>query len=208
MDDKRLTGNEASTVRRQAATAGILLLLVSAAAMGIVQQRSSQTVPSQPPPVAIPSPQNSPEASKVAPPSIATAPEQPEESLVDRLQGSWKLERYGERVLTVCDDGTASADVRLNMLGALLYGDRLQLELDWSLEEGVMTQTIRTGTPAEAVGRLINDWGDTKEYRIVEVTDEQLVLDDLADGDREVWTRVGVNASSAEREMTEPKTPR
>jgi hypothetical protein len=127
-------------------------------------------------------------------------PASPEHSaLAEQLVGVWKLQRHGERTLHLNADGTATAEVTLNMIGALMYGERMTLQLNWTLDAGVMTQTITSGTPPEAVNRLIRDWGDRREYRVIEVNDEQLVLSEVGDdggGDREVWTSVTSTSSS------------
>jgi hypothetical protein len=111
-----------------------------------------------------------------------------ERPLTDRLAGVWTLHRHGEQTLTIRQDGTATADVKLSMLAAVLYGSRLQLDLAWTLNGDVMTQTIVSGTPSEAVQRLIRDWGDSKSYRVEKVTANRLVLTQVSDGDEEVWT--------------------
>lgn len=132
----------------------------------------------------------------------ARAPQQP--ALAEQLVGVWKMQRHGERTLHLNADGTATAEVKLNMLGALMYGERMTLELTWTLEGDVMTQTISSGRPEEPVKRLIRDWGDRRAYRVIEVSDEQLVLSEVGDdGDRDVWTNV---AAPASRPATSPST--
>lgn len=132
----------------------------------------------------------------------AAVPQEP--ALAEQLVGIWHLERHGERTLHIHADGTATAEVKLNMLGALMYGERMTLQLNWTLQDDVMTQTITSGTPQEAVQRLIRDWGDRREYRVIEASDEQLVLSEVGDdGDRDVWTSVESTPSTTASRTTQ-----
>lgn len=128
-------------------------------------------------------------------------------ALADQLVGVWQLQKHGQRTLQLNRDGTATAEVKLNMLGALIYGEQMTLELDWSLKGDVMTQTVTSGSPPHAVERLINDWGNRREYRVIEVSDQQLVLAEVGDdGDRDVWTSIPKAPSSTASRT--PQSPR
>ena len=132
-----------------------------------------------------------------SPTEPATKPADDEASLPSRLAGVWRLEKHGTRTITILPDGTATAIVRLDFVGALLYGEELSLRLTWSLEGDVMTQTVTGGEPADAVARLVNDWGAERTYQVVEANDRRLVLAELDDdNDRDVWTAVAPAADS------------
>jgi hypothetical protein len=124
--------------------------------------------------------------------TVSAVPEIPADATPrDRLTGTWRLEKHGTRTITILPDGTATANVRLDFVGALLYGEELSLRLTWSLKDGVMTQSITGGEPADAVARLINDWGAERRYQVVEVNDAQLILAEVDDdNDRDVWMAV------------------
>ena len=124
-----------------------------------------------------------------------------EESLGRRLAGVWQLEKHGTRTITILPGGTATAKVRLDFVGALLYGEELSLRLTWSLKDNVMTQAITGGEPADAVARLVNDWGAERRYQVVEANDRRLVLAELDDdNDRDVWTAVAPDSSATTTE--------
>jgi hypothetical protein len=105
-----------------------------------------------------------------------------------RLVGSWKGSNFGEQTLTNHADGTARLDVVLNRLAALRYGRSLQLQLTWTVEKGIVRHKVTGGSPPEKVARLINDFGDSLEYRIVDVRDSHLLLSELDnDESRKQW---------------------
>jgi hypothetical protein len=59
----------------------------------------------------------------------------------------------------------------------LRYGKSLQLDLEWTVEGGVLRHKVVGGSPPEKVARLVRDWGTTLEYEIVEVTDSHMLLE-------------------------------
>lgn len=97
------------------------------------------------------------------------------------LVGTWKGNNFGEQTLTNYSDGTARLDVTLNRLAALRYGRSLALQLTWTVEKGIVRHKVTGGSPAEKVARLINDFGDNLEYRIVDIRDSHMVLSDPND---------------------------
>lgn len=102
---------------------------------------------------------------------------QPDEWFRQHLVGTWTCNVFGTQKLTNFSDGTAKLDVKLNRLGALRYGKSLQLDLEWTVEGGVLKHTVVGGSPPEKVARLVRDWGKTLEYEIVEVTDSHMLLE-------------------------------
>ena len=104
------------------------------------------------------------------------------------LVGSWKGNNFGEQTLTNYSDGTARLDVTLNRLAALRYGRTLELQLTWKVQNGIVRHKVTGGSPPEKVARLISDFGDSLEYRIVDLRDSRLVLSDLDDNQsRRQW---------------------
>jgi hypothetical protein len=78
-------------------------------------------------------------------------------------------------------DGTASMHVQLDFFGSLLYGPEMTLELSWNVKDDVMSHAIIGGSPKKNVDRMIRDYGDSRHYRIVELNDELLLLEDFED---------------------------
>ncbi len=128
---------------------------------------------------------------------LADPPVRPDAWYRQRLVGSWKGNNFGEQTLTNRADGTARLDVVLNRLAALRYGRNLQLELTWTVEKGIVRHKVTGGSPPEKVARLINDFGDSLQYRIVDVRESQLLLSDLDDDQsRKQWNAVPQIASN------------
>jgi hypothetical protein len=97
------------------------------------------------------------------------------------LVGTWKGQNFGEQVLTNYSDGTARLAVTLNRLAALRYGRNLELQLTWTVERGIMRHKVTGGSPPEKVARLINDFGDCLEYRVMEIREAHFLLSDPDD---------------------------
>lgn len=108
-------------------------------------------------------------------------------TLQRKVIGTWTTRAFGTQELTNYSDGTARLDVTLNRLAALRYGRSLTLELVWTVKDGVMTHSIKGGSPPEKVKRLVNDWGKTLEYRIVEITDTHMLLVKPNDNEQSRW---------------------
>lgn len=108
-------------------------------------------------------------------------------SLTRRLIGTWTTKSFGTQELTNYSDGTARLDVTLNRLGALRYGKSLRLDLVWTVENGVMRHTVKGGSPPEKVARLVNDWGKTLEYEVIEVTETHILLEKPNEDDQSKW---------------------
>ena len=103
------------------------------------------------------------------------------------LLGTWTTRSFGTQELTNYSDGTARLDVTLNRLGGLRYGKSLTLDLVWTVENGVMKHTVKGGSPQDKVARLVNDWGSTLEYEIIEVTDTHMLLEKPDADDQSRW---------------------
>lgn len=108
-------------------------------------------------------------------------------SLTKRLIGTWTTKAFGTQELTNYSDGTARLDVTLNRLGALRYGKSLRLDLDWTVQNGVMRHTVKGGSPPEKVARLVKDWGKTLEYEVIEATETHILLEKPNEDDQSKW---------------------
>jgi len=113
-----------------------------------------------------------------------------DETLRQRIVGTWRLEDHGERIVENRPDGTATMIVRLSFAGALFYGSRLDFELTWTVEEGVLTHSIVSGRPKANVDKLIRDWGSSMSSRILSLEGEMLHLEEANPSrDRYRWYR-------------------
>ena len=123
-------------------------------------------------------------------PDVASAAAPTDDELRRRIQGIWRLEDHGERIVENRPDGTATMIVRLNFAGALFYGSRLDFELTWSVVDGVLTHSIVSGTPKANVDKLVRDWGSSMSSRILGLDDRMLHLEETnASKDRYRWYR-------------------
>lgn len=95
------------------------------------------------------------------------------------VSGTWRIRRYGDHVLTTNPDGTATMQMKLNRLAAMFYGSEMRLDLRWHIEGGLLKQRVVGGFPESAVNKLIEDYGDTHDYRILEQAKDHLLVEDV-----------------------------
>lgn len=79
----------------------------------------------------------------------------------------------------------------LDPLSALRYGERLILELEWTVEDGTVTHRLVGGDPPQCVSRLVHDFGDQQRHLVIEVNAETLRLQKVGGNDAAEWTRCG-----------------
>lgn len=121
-----------------------------------------------------------------------------------QLVGVWTLNDNISRTLETFSDGTGHIDVKLDFVSSFLYGSRLSMDLEWKLEGDHLTQVVTGGTPEKNVKRLLNDFGNSRAYRIVDVTDEFLLLETLGNPPmQERWERQSGGTAAASRSLAE-----
>lgn len=98
---------------------------------------------------------------------------------IPSVTGRWVLNDGIRRDVTMYPDGTATMDVQLDFFASLLYGAQMSLKLSWSLQDGVLTHTIVSGTPKKNVDRLIRDFGDSRSYKVLKLGESVLELQDF-----------------------------
>lgn len=103
------------------------------------------------------------------------------------VTGRWVLDQGIRRDITLREDGTASLLVELDLISSLVYGSRLQMELSWEQKDNVLTHTIIHGEPAKNVERLARDFGAKRSYRILLLTESEMVLKDVDESDPEEY---------------------
>jgi hypothetical protein len=146
-------------------------------------------------------PEQPPEAPNTDPPPEATnstfdVAALSDAELASRLVGQWEGEMYGDQQIDNRADGTARLIAQLDFVAALIYGDRLEMQLKWSVRDRVLTHEILSGEPADNVERLARHQGRSRSYRIEALTDHELTLRSIDDEtETRIWTRTG-DASS------------
>jgi hypothetical protein len=127
------------------------------------------------------------------PPSNADEPpthETPEEKQRRLLPGVWRDEYQGKRTMTLNADGTGTMVVELSGVQATLFAPRLHFYLQWSLAGDMLVKTTVGGEPAKKVNLILKMMGDTAKDKILEITDERLLLLDKNGETEYDWKRV------------------
>ena len=121
-----------------------------------------------------------------------------EASLKTQMLGTWEDDYKGHRTLTLNADGTGTMVVELNGLSATLFASKLTFQEAWSVGDGKVTMKATGGEPATKVRLVLSLHGDSSTQRIVEVTDERMILVEEPSETRFEWRRVRVSDSRKE----------
>ncbi|MCA9053010.1 MAG: hypothetical protein KDA75_04190 [Planctomycetaceae bacterium] len=112
----------------------------------------------------------------------------------ERLFGTWSTEHHGKQTIENRADRTASLTIDFDWIAALLYGSHMELKLKWRVQGGILTNVIESGTPDANVKRLIGDYSQQCQYVVLELADDEILLQEVADPDAfHRWKRVTVN---------------
>ena len=107
------------------------------------------------------------------------------------ILGRWRTVSNGTRVIENRTDGTASMDVTFDFVASLLYGDRMHIELRWSVANGLLVYTMQSGAPKSPFDRIVATYGSQATYRFHSIAPERMHLVRLNDSSESyVWTRI------------------
>lgn len=120
----------------------------------------------------------------------AVKPADPDAPLRRLVVGTWEDHYQGKRTMTLRADGTGSMVVELAGLTAMLYADRLRFDMVWALEQGRLKKQTLRGEPADKVELILKLMGDRVDERILELTEERLLLLDQNGQTQYDWKRV------------------
>ena len=110
---------------------------------------------------------------------------------ISRIVGNWEASHLGHQILTARPDGTATIEMSLTPMAAVLYGRHVTLDLRWTLNGNLLTQQIVGGSPAKSVKKLIAKFGGTQCYQIMECQfDHLLVSNSNRDNESIRWNAV------------------
>jgi hypothetical protein len=125
-------------------------------------------------------------------------PESDPQGTDDRLRqailGKWEDEYRGKRQLTVHDDGTGTMIVEPDGIGKRLFAAELRFELEWTLADGHVTMKMIRGEPKSKVQLILKLHGQEADYKILDLTNEQMLLLDPDGKTRYDWRRPGTTA--------------
>lgn len=112
-----------------------------------------------------------------------------DEHLRRQVIGTWQDEYQGRRTKTLEEDGTGTMVVELDGMRARLFARRLTFEMVWSIENGRLKKRTVRGQPIVQVQMILRSMGDRVEERILELTDDRLLLLDQDGKTRYDWRR-------------------
>lgn len=113
-----------------------------------------------------------------------------EPSIKRLMTGVWEDDYKGHRILTLRPDGTGSMVVELEGLAATLFAAKLTFSEEWCVSNGKVTMKATGGEPAGKVRLVLSLHGDRSTQKIVEVTDDRMILVEEPSGTRFEWRRV------------------
>lgn len=112
-----------------------------------------------------------------------------------KIVGEWEDDYQGKRHLTVNEDGTGTMVVELDGIGKRLFAARLAFDLDWSVADGRIVMKTLGGEPKSKVQMVLKLYGSEADYKILELTDERMLLMDADGKTKYDWRRRGATAA-------------
>lgn len=107
------------------------------------------------------------------------------------IVGTWETNRStGHRDLVIREDGTATMVVNIESMMRFVFGSKVELDIEWSVKDGVLHFRMVGGKPKSSVDLLTSGYGDSIAYRILELSDDRLLVKDGGDDPDHDWTRV------------------
>jgi hypothetical protein len=112
-----------------------------------------------------------------------------------KIVGEWEDDYQGKRHLTVNEDGSGTMVVELDGIGKRLFAARLAFDLDWSVADGRVVMKTLGGEPKSKVQLVLKLYGSEADYKILELTDERMLLMDADGKTKYDWRRPGATAA-------------
>ena len=130
-----------------------------------------------------------------APPSVVATPSveqvDPETSRLSKLVvGEWRQNFYGERTLSVKDDGTASMTILPSGVFAFGFGPKIDLTMFWSVKDGHLDYGVNGGSPEDKVKLAAKTWGDHWVEKIISLDENKLDLLSVDGSSHSIWERI------------------
>jgi hypothetical protein len=108
-----------------------------------------------------------------------------------KLLGKWEDNYQGKRSLSVAEDGTGTMVVELEGIGRRIFADRLAFDLEWTSADGRITMKTLGGEPKSKAQLVLKLYGNEAEYKILELTDDRMLLLDADGKTKYDWRRPG-----------------
>lgn len=133
------------------------------------------------------SPATSIEISAEATP-VAAANDTPDPAKL--IVGRWEQFNRGRRVLVVREDGTATMDVNLEGAWAYVVGEKLEFQIEWTLDKSRLLLKMIGGKPDGALKFVASVYGNERNHQVETLTSDQMILVDEKDKSRDIWKRI------------------
>jgi len=119
-----------------------------------------------------------------------SVPDPRDEQFRRLVVGTWEDDYQGKRTMTLKDDGTGTMAVELDGLKAKLFAPRLRFEMVWAVDQGRLKKQTLKGEPPVTVQMILKAMGDRVDERILELTQDRLLLLDKDGKTKYDWRRV------------------
>ncbi len=106
------------------------------------------------------------------------------------ILGTWQDNYKGKRTMTFREDGTATMIVEPTGLAATLYAERMTFEEEWQIDEGRLKLHATGGEPKIRVNLVLKTMGNTSDYKILELTQVRMLLEDKDGKTKFDWQRI------------------
>ncbi len=114
----------------------------------------------------------------------------------DRLRrlmiGVWQDDYQGKRTMTLDDSGAGKIVVELEGLKAILFADRLEFDVIWSVDNGRLKKRMIGGNPPGKVQLILKSMGDRVDEPVLDLTEDRLLLLDMDGKTKYEWRRVKI----------------
>ena len=120
-----------------------------------------------------------------------------DQKMREMIIGRWTSDRNGKRDLIVREDGTATMKVTITSWHRHLFADEMKFDIDWSIEDGVLSFITTGGEPEAAVTAVLKLYGKSRDQPIIKLDDKQMVLKDADEGEPDhLYERIEAGESS------------
>ena len=122
-------------------------------------------------------------------PSSSSDLEDPDASLKKLVLGTWKREYHGSWIMNIEDGGQGTLLIRPSGWWGTLIGEKVLVNLDWSVNDGRAELVSVSGEPEAAFEASKLIFGDRRIRKIKELTETRLVFLDEEDNSEAEWIR-------------------
>ncbi|MCG6157379.1 hypothetical protein [Rubinisphaera margarita] len=134
--------------------------------------------------------QTSTDSTSLTLPDSAVPPDELSTEQIEKIVvGAWKSEYYGDRYLTVRDDGTATIYFHANAFASMFVGSKLKIEYNWSYEPARQHVVFKIvgGGPAKSLEYVKKMWGSEQRQIVAKLSKSELHLVDLDGETKHLW---------------------